>query len=305
MLVNEVRECVETYLEHGKNKFLIFPFGEIGMEVKKILTEAYGISVEYIFDNYYSKYNTNIKPLSFLEEINCEQYVLILASKNSKIYAELKSSVLQYMKEENIAELSSMKSVTQNYTVTGKYSYGSLCNHRLVESVGAFCGFASGVDVVLNHATSYISVHPFISHDKNCNSIFHFYDEYKNEKWYFPGVIPKGEINKYKKTTIGNDVWLGKNVLVTNGADIGNGVIAAAGAVITKDIPDYAVVAGVPAKIIRYRYKPEEIEALNRIAWWKWSDDEIRARYDDFYLPIEEFIEKYDKNFEAEPNGVL
>ncbi|NLZ49867.1 MAG: hypothetical protein GX895_14010 [Clostridiales bacterium] len=93
---------------------------------------------------------------------------------------------------------------------------------------------------------------------------------------------------------MGNDVWLGRNVTITNGANIGNGVIAGAGAVITKDVPDYAIVVGAPAKIVRYRYNPEQIEALNRICWWDWSDEQIRERYDDFFLPIDDFIAKYD-----------
>ena len=82
--------------------------------------------------------------------------------------------------------------------------------------------------------------------------------------------------------------------MITNGADIGNGAIIGAGSIVTKDIPDYAVAAGVPARIIRYRYTGEQIEALNKICWWDWSDEEIRSRYDDFFLPIEEFIEKYN-----------
>lgn len=87
----------------------------------------------------------------------------------------------------------------------------------------------------------------------------------------------------------------GKNVTVTNYANIGNGVIAGAGSVITKDVPDYAVVVGAPARIIRFRYSPSQIECLNKIAWWDWTDDEIRERYDDFYLPVDEFIKKYLK----------
>lgn len=63
---------------------------------------------------------------------------------------------------------------------------------------------------------------------------------------------------------------------------------------ITKDVPDYAVVAGVPARVIRYRYKKDEIEALNRIAWWNWPDEKIRENYEDFYLDIKEFIRKHD-----------
>lgn len=105
---------------------------------------------------------------------------------------------------------------------------------------------------------------------------------------------PKAKAEKKKcRIAIGNDVWLGKNVIITNFSDIGNGVIAGAGTVITKDVPDYAVIAGVPARIIRYRYLPDQIEALNKIAWWDWTDDEIRERYDDLYLNIEDFIKKY------------
>ena len=112
-------------------------------------------------------------------------------------------------------------------------------------------------------------------------------------RWYFPGVLSRGVAHKATKSKIGNDVWLGRNVIITNGANIGNGVIAAAGAVITKDVPDYAVVAGVPAKIVKYRYTKEQIAALNKIAWWDWTDEEIRDRFADFYLPVDDFIKKY------------
>ena len=103
------------------------------------------------------------------------------------------------------------------------------------------------------------------------------------------------KVQKLQRIRIGNDVWLGKNVTITNGANIGNGVIAGAGAIITKDVPDYAIVAGIPARIIRYRYEQDEIASLNKIQWWNWSDDEIRERYDDFFLPIGNFIKKWDK----------
>ena len=62
---------------------------------------------------------------------------------------------------------------------------------------------------------------------------------------------------------------------------------------ISKDIPDYAVVVGVPARIIRYRYTKEQIETLNKIAWWNWTDEKIRECFDDFYLEIEKFIKKH------------
>jgi len=181
------------------------------------------------------------------------------------------------------------------HTSIGKYSYGPICrNHIMIERIGAFCSFASGVEVVQNHAMDYITTHPMIFHQSPNDPVS--YTDYKNmkdEPWFFEGIEPVGVVPKSKRITIGNDVWLGKNVIVVNGSNIGNGVIAGAGSIITKDIPDYAIVAGNPARIIRYRYNEKQIEALNKIEWWNWSDEEIRCRYEDFYLPIDSFIEKY------------
>lgn len=183
-------------------------------------------------------------------------------------------------------------------TRIGKYSSGQLCkgNHPLIESIGSFCSFAEGVCVHGNHPMNYISTHTMLykgSPNAPIDGLFP-YDSYKGARWYIEGVNPKGTIEGEKRITIGNDVWLGRNVVIVNYSNIGNGVIAGAGAIITKDVPDYAVVVGVPARIIRYRFKPEQIDALNRIKWWDWTDDEIRERFDDFYLPIEAFLKKYD-----------
>ena len=99
-----------------------------------------------------------------------------------------------------------------------------------------------------------------------------------------------------KRITIGNDVWLGKNVTITNGSNIGNGVIAGAGTIITKDVPDYAIVVGCPGRILRYRYTAKQIEALNKIAWWDWPDEKIRECYEDLYDDIDVFISKHINN---------
>ena len=181
------------------------------------------------------------------------------------------------------------------HTQIGKYSSGPICrDHPLIESIGAFCSFAEGVCVHGNHGMQYVSTHPFLYKGSPNDPIEGAmpYEEYHEAAWYVPGVHPKGKIEQ-KRIKIGNDVWLGRNVAIVNYANIGNGVIAGAGAVITKDVPDYAVVVGVPARIIKYRYTHEQIDALKKIKWWDWDDEIIRDRYDDFYLNIEDFIAKY------------
>jgi hypothetical protein len=79
--------------------------------------------------------------------------------------------------------------------------------------------------------------------------------------------VPTGD------TVIGSDVWLTMRTFVRSGVTIGDGAIVAAGAVVNKDVPPYAIVGGNPAKVIRYRFTPEQIEALLEIRWWDWPDE--------------------------------
>lgn len=294
----EIRKCIEEKLETGYRKFIIFPYGEVGMTVKHILNSAYGIQETYILDNHLCRYNNSIQPLVHMENMESDrnEYAVLLSCTNSFIYKELRDSLLVYFMPEQIAELASMK-IRSNYpkfhTEIGRHSYGPICrDHELVESIGAFCSFAPGTEVVINHEMRYITTSPIIY--EGADGRGYSYDDRKDENWYIPGLQPiKEKVKNVKRVRIGNDVWLGANVIVANYANIGNGVIAGAGAVITKDVPDYAVVGGVPARIIKYRYTPKQIDALNKIAWWNWDDETIRKRYEDFYLPVEEFIKKY------------
>ena len=281
-------------------KIIVFPCGDVGIQASNIMRNIFSVEPVYLIDNHKCKYTDNIHEISFLRGIDTNEYVLLLSSTNPDIYYDLKKNALEYFSEDRIIELECMQSVCRpEYpkwkTEIGRHSYGPICcNHQWIKSIGSFCSFAKGVDFVENHEFRYVTTHPIIYKGKNTEGYEYPIKLEEAEDWYLPGIEPKSEfVKKQRRATIGNDVWLGRNVIVTNSANIGNGVIAAAGAVITKDVPDYAVVAGVPARIIRYRYTPEQIEALNRIAWWNWTDDEIKERFDDFYLPIDEFIDKY------------
>lgn len=92
---------------------------------------------------------------------------------------------------------------------------------------------------------------------------------------------------------IGNDVWIGINSTIMPGVKIGNGVTVLTGSIITKDIPDYSLVGGNPAKIIKMKHTDEVIDKLNQIAWWDWSNKKLKENINDFYLSTEEFIKKH------------
>lgn len=96
------------------------------------------------------------------------------------------------------------------------------------------------------------------------------------------------------RMTIGNDVYIGANAFINAStvADIGDGSIIGAGAVVLEDVPPYAVVVGVPAKIKRYRFAPEMIETLLRVKWWDWSAEEINANADALMSP-EVFMKRF------------
>ena len=97
------------------------------------------------------------------------------------------------------------------------------------------------------------------------------------------------------KVIIGNDVWIGHGVTVLPRVTIGDGAVLAAGAVVTKDVPPYTIVGGVPARPIRERFPRQIAERLRRIAWWDWPFELIMERLADFQSTnIEAFCDRWD-----------
>lgn len=305
-LITQITDCIEhTYNIDGKDyskRIIVYPCGDVGIQVINIMKMVYNIEPAYIIDNMKCRYNSNIKNSSFLERLfvggDLDSYVLLLASTNKEYYGELKRSVEELFNNKNLIELECMKTDVapiRYETKIGRYSYGPICrNHPYIKQIGAFCSFAPGVEYVTSHQMNFVTTHTMLSWGKDYEEFEKPYEQLKGDRMYFPGACPnRDKLKKQGRAIIGNDVWLGKNVTVINSCNIGDGVIAGAGAVITKDVPDYAIVVGIPARIVKYRYNFEQINMLKKIAWWDWSDEQILERYDDFYLPIEDFIEKY------------
>ncbi len=133
-------------------------------------------------------------------------------------------------------------------------------------TVGAFCAIGARTAInPFNHPTDWLSIHEFQYHPNS----YDWVDEYRSM-----GRLTRTP-EMLQHVTIGNDVWTGHNVNIMSGVNVGDGAIIAAGAVVTKDVPPYAIVAGVPASIKRFRFSDKIIERLLRSKWWELELAEI------------------------------
>jgi acetyltransferase-like isoleucine patch superfamily enzyme len=141
----------------------------------------------------------------------------------------------------------------------GKYSGMNENTYLARAKMGAYCSIGARTAInPFNHPVDWLSIHEFQYHPNS----YDWVDEYKS--------LDRLERtpDMFKTATIGNDVWMGHNVNVLSGIDIGDGAVIAAGAVVTKDVPPYAVMAGVPASVKRLRFSEKIIERLLRSRWW-------------------------------------
>jgi acetyltransferase-like isoleucine patch superfamily enzyme len=100
-------------------------------------------------------------------------------------------------------------------------------------------------------------------------------------------ALSKGEIR------VEHDVWVGAGAMILSGVKIGNGAIVAAGAVVAKDVPPYSIVGGVPAKVIKMRLSDLQIGALEKIQWWNWPIEKVKANLEYFYEDVDAFIQRH------------
>lgn len=142
----------------------------------------------------------------------------------------------------------------------GRHTYGNPIIYRGAGDlrIGAFCSIGMGVKIVTGeeHRTDWVSQFPFP----------HFFPEAASiPNW----VVTKGDV------IIGNDVWIGTGALILSGVRIGDGAVVGANAVVTRDVMPYAIVAGNPARLVRYRFDRRTVGELLRTRWWDWPDEKI------------------------------
>lgn len=210
------------------------------------------------------------------------------------------------------------------YTIVGNSSYNIKLNDR------DFCllNIDKGSYIVSAQINSNINfeedpiesgLHHNLQIGKNsslAHEISFMINQNHNYKAVYSGIITEFEKLKIKgnptkknkeksQILIGNDCWIGKVATIMSGVTIHSGAIVGTAAVVTKDVPPYAIVAGNPAKIIKYRFPQDIIDKLMKISWWDWSSEEIITRHEDFNTDPELFAEKYYAEAEAKINNIL
>jgi len=144
-------------------------------------------------------------------------------------------------------------------------------------TIGKYCSISRNVTIFLGseHRTDWVSTYPFPAIWEDAKSI-------------------TGHPSTKGDVIIGNDVWIGYEVTILSGVHIGDGAAIGACSAIAKDVPPYAIVAGNPAQIIRYRFDEETIEKLLKIKWWDWPDEKVK---ENVHLICSDSIDTFIKKF--------
>ena len=153
----------------------------------------------------------------------------------------------------------------------GDYSYVGRESQVYEAEVGKFTCIGPRVTIGPGeHPTDRVSIHPM------------FYSTMGQSN---PVIVASNSFDEMPVTVIGHDVWIAQGAILRSGIRIGNGAIVAAGAVVVKDVPAYAIVGGVPSKVIGYRFDEERRQKLEELQWWNWSEEQLRSAVTEMNQP--------------------
>lgn len=169
------------------------------------------------------------------------------------------------------------------FSTIGDYSYCDRFADIANATIGKFANIASYVRIgATDHPMETASLHHFLYRSAD------YWDDTTVDPQFF-------EKRRSRRAYIGHDTWIGHNAMIKPEVTIGDGAIVAAGAIVTKDVAPYTIVAGTPAKVLRLRQPKEIADRLVALAWWDWPHDALRHALEDFRaMPAEAFLEKYE-----------
>lgn len=179
----------------------------------------------------------------------------------AKLMKKLRGACIRDSRVEKTAKIYSGTDFVKSSV--GRYTYVGYDCHIDRTDIGAFCSFS-------DHIFTGGAEHPM---------------EWASTSPMFIDITGSGVAKRFskhpyemiKRTRIGNDVWVGHGVVVKGGVTVSDGAVIGAGAVVTKDVPPYSIVAGIPAKVIGYRFDQETIALLLKSAWWNLTDAQIAS----------------------------
>jgi acetyltransferase-like isoleucine patch superfamily enzyme len=177
------------------------------------------------------------------------------------IYKILKKIRLKSIRNSEIHKTSKVESGSNILNVSmGRHSFCGYDCEIVNAEIGSFCSIANNVKIGGGeHPYNWVSTSPVFY--KGRDSVKMKYSIFERES--------------HKRTIIGHDVWIAEGCLIKQGVSIGHGAIVGMGSVVTKDVPAYSIVGGVPAKIIKKRFDDDVIESLLKIEWWNFEDAKL------------------------------
>ena len=270
-------------------KIIIFGAAADGKDLVarlNLLVWTGSIEILGFIDNDFELWEEKVSGLTVDDPKNIHNYDFDIVIISTVFHREMRAQLIELgvpdskIKSLYVTEINSKSAQKLPKNVTlGRYSYYK--GHTIIENsrIGDFVCIGESAVVGLNsHDVSAVTTYPLFTRFMQ--------DHSREASIAFYGEMPI--------TTIDHDVYIGDGAIVNEGVHIGSGAVVASRAVVTKDVPPYAVVGGIPAKIIRFRFPEEIIEKLLRISWWNWPDEKIRANFELFRKDIATFVAAFE-----------
>ena len=188
----------------------------------------------------------------------CKNYIINKVFLKNRVFWD--TNIANHVELNNVevgAKVSFAKNASVNNSKIGKYTSIGRNTKITNTDIGAFCAISWDSTInAIQHPLTHLTIHAF---------------PYVSE---YGGVEKRTDF--YQRVTVNNDVWIGANSVILPGLKIGNGAIIAANTLVTRNVPDYAIIAGVPAKTLRFRFRKEMIDKLLELKWWELDFDVIK-----------------------------